>query len=162
MSWNHVCRKMDCESSSCRTVACRMQLMSNELFVVIKDKFPKARLHILIISRAEELLDLSCLRRCHLQLLCQMGEIGQQWAMQVCPAAVSEVCIPSYECLSHSVFHLTIVATRRLGRTGVLTQSAATSPPNRRRLVSRWGSIGSPRCNSCTCMSLAETSPGQA
>jgi Scavenger mRNA decapping enzyme C-term binding len=68
-----------------------VQVFSDDDFVVIRDKFPKARLHLLVIPRDPELLDLSCLRRQHLPVLGKMRELGEHWAQQVGSAIVAEV-----------------------------------------------------------------------
>lgn len=68
----------------------RAQLHSERDALVLRDRFPKSRLHLLVIARDAALLDATCLRREHLPLLARMHELAQAWATKEAPAVVAQ------------------------------------------------------------------------
>eukprot|EP00892_Ulva_mutabilis_P010974 jgi/Ulvmu1/8249/UM041_0060.1 len=47
--------------------------------LIIRDQYPKARVHLLVIARDAQLLDISCLRRQHVSLLQMMQARAEEW-----------------------------------------------------------------------------------
>lgn len=48
--------------------------------LVVRDAYPKARHHVLVIARDAALTDIACLRREHLGLLRHMKSVAHEWA----------------------------------------------------------------------------------
>lgn len=67
-----------------------LQMWHDEQVLVVRDKYPKARFHILVIARDRVLQDISCVRRQHIPLLQHMRTVAQQQVDQL--GAVGQVC----------------------------------------------------------------------
>lgn len=56
-----------------------LQIWHDDRVVMLKDQYPKARFHMLVIARESSLLDISCLRSCHIPLLAHMRSKAEEW-----------------------------------------------------------------------------------
>lgn len=56
-----------------------VQITHDDKVLLIKDGYPKARFHILVIARDPALLDISCLRSRHVPLLTHMRGKAEEW-----------------------------------------------------------------------------------
>ena len=87
-------------------LTCCLQIDHDDKVLLLNDKYPKGRRHGLVVPRIAELLDLSCLRQHHLQVLEHMRQRGEQWAASQA-AAVDNVCFDLAACIccpfGHSV-----------------------------------------------------------
>jgi Scavenger mRNA decapping enzyme C-term binding len=68
-----------------------MQIDHDDKVLVMHDAYPKARHHILVIALDPGLLDISCLRSCHVPLLQHMRARAAAW-FDARAAPVGRVC----------------------------------------------------------------------
>lgn len=73
-----VCHMQSCGILPSAGMGIRVQVSHDEHTMVVQDKFPKGRVHLLVIARDKCLLDISCLRRQHVPVLDHMVAIAER------------------------------------------------------------------------------------